>query len=970
MASEPYTVRWGIMATGGIAQTFTKDLLTNPATRDVHDIAHKLVAVASSSSKASAESFLSKVKAPDGVKTYGSYAELVADPDVDIVYVATPHSHHFQNAMLALEAGKNVLCEKAFTVTAAQAKKLVDKAKAKNLFLMEAVWTRYFPLSVKVREMVQSGVIGPVYRVIADNSFGKDAPNGRIDFPDEHRMVNPDLAGGALLDLGIYSLTWLFQILYHCQPESEKEKPNVVGAINKYTTGADEMTTVVVQFPKHKSMGVGMTCLRINTDTDGHNSGGPAIKIQGPLGEIQVMGPAFKPLQYRVVKSDCNGKVEVIDCPIPQDKERNWGHGMFWEADECARCLRDGKKESATLPLSESIVIMEVMEEVLKQGDVKYPDLITTDVYDPKSPLNTGNQTLESEPNIARPMALSEASSSRCQWHQSTHGVWERDIDECEEFYRRSARGDDGCYPLTGFATFVAVSIADGADRRIEAAFRNAWARLRYEHPTLGSHIEDKALGGSKRVYSSFEDASQEEEWLQSTFKIVHTDGGALEWFNNSSPTFKTPTLFLVKAKAELGQTAFLRCPHDLTDGIQKENATIYTQQRLLGLPSSASAGSTSRIQYLPHYLPKDVTDLILRGCKVIGPGVSVTHVFTAALALALADMQLREDDAYTVRYANQSMINLRPYCEPPYNTSSHVAAAYHTVSAQALGIDLIVPSKSGKTKADGLPQIATSVRDFFKTIRPACLEDDQVTLSPSVFKSITPAPGANPHAVSDGNFCPVALSSVGNIDNVVKAKYGVFELTKVAAASEPIGSGVALFLGSWGAQLSLFAVFDSRHHDTGYVEKFMDRVWGPDDAKVPNDAPSNKLVSGACSTLRHQRNPWSQGSYLVGDTAYSNRLPGTAIRVGELQDGDVCRVCASEETRSETRCKPKTRSAAAEGGCNEPYQQDDGCMTLSASPSPARPNPSSQIQQCCRVASMPQAPQAAMQLHDERPTP
>ncbi|KAK9417496.1 putative Gfo/Idh/MocA-like oxidoreductase N-terminal domain-containing protein [Seiridium unicorne] len=392
MAANPYSIKWGIMATGGIAQTFTKDLLTNPASRDVDDVAHKLVAVASSSSKDSATSFLSKVNAPDGVKAYGSYAELVADPDVDIVYVATPHSHHFQNAMLALQAGKNVLCEKAFTVTASQARKLVEAAKAKNLFLMEAVWTRYFPISIKIRELVQSGVIGPVYRVIADNSFGVEGPNGTIAFPDEHRMVNPDLAGGALLDLGVYSLTWLMQILYHCQPEKEKEKPNVAAAINKYTTGADETTTFIVQFPEHKSMGIGMTSLRVDTDVDGHSNCGPAIKIQGPKGEIQVMGPAYKPLQYRIVTKAAEGKVEVVDCPVPEDKERKWGHGMFWEADECARCLRDGRKESATLPWEESITIMEVMEDVLKQGDVKYPDLITTDVYDPKSPLNTGNK--------------------------------------------------------------------------------------------------------------------------------------------------------------------------------------------------------------------------------------------------------------------------------------------------------------------------------------------------------------------------------------------------------------------------------------------------------------------------------------------------------------------------------------------------------------------------------------------------
>lgn len=143
-------------------------MLTNPASRDVDDVQHELVAVASSSSKERAEKFIKDMKAPGSPKAYGSYHELVADPDVQIVYVATPHSHHFQNAMLALEAGKSVLCEKALTVNSSQARKLVAKAKEKNLFFMEAVWTRYFPLSIKVRELVASKVIGPVYRVIGE----------------------------------------------------------------------------------------------------------------------------------------------------------------------------------------------------------------------------------------------------------------------------------------------------------------------------------------------------------------------------------------------------------------------------------------------------------------------------------------------------------------------------------------------------------------------------------------------------------------------------------------------------------------------------------------------------------------------------------------------------------------------------------------------------------------------------------
>jgi predicted dehydrogenase len=227
----------------------------------------------------------------------------------------------------------------------------------------------------------------------ADLSLNKDKPDGRVDFDDSHRMVNLDLAGGALLDLGIYSLTWLMQILYHCQPETEKEAPKVVAAINKYEpTGADESTSFILQFPKHKSMGIGMTSLRVDWAVDGLNAAGPSIRIQGSGGEIQVVGPAYQPLQYRVIKKAGGGQIEVVDCPVPRDSARDWGHGMFWEADECARCLRDGKKESATLPLKESIVIMEIMESVLEQGGVVYPELITTDVYDAQSPLNTGKK--------------------------------------------------------------------------------------------------------------------------------------------------------------------------------------------------------------------------------------------------------------------------------------------------------------------------------------------------------------------------------------------------------------------------------------------------------------------------------------------------------------------------------------------------------------------------------------------------
>ena len=302
--------------------------------------------------------------------------------------------------MLALEAGKHVLCEKALTVNATQARKLVETAKAKKLFFMEAVWTRYFPLSIKIRETVTSGGIGKVHRVFSDLSFGEANDDGTIAFPDDNRMVNKDLAGGALLDLGIYSLTWVFQILYHCQPKP-REAPKVIAAINKYErTGADEMTSMILQFEKNKSMGVATTGIRVPTTPESDESGisGPAVRIQGTKGEIQVWGPIFRPTRYRVIKAGATkDDVEDVEFPIPKDKERTgpkgkeaegWGHGMFWEADEAARCIRDGKLESESLEWEESIVIMETMDETRRQGGLTYPELIETAVYDPKSPLN------------------------------------------------------------------------------------------------------------------------------------------------------------------------------------------------------------------------------------------------------------------------------------------------------------------------------------------------------------------------------------------------------------------------------------------------------------------------------------------------------------------------------------------------------------------------------------------------------
>ncbi|KAI9845656.1 MAG: hypothetical protein M1837_004630 [Sclerophora amabilis] len=366
--AQPHTVRWGILV-------FTKDLLVDPSSRDVNDVKHEVVAVASSSSADKAKKFIRDCDVPSSAAAYGSYEELVADKNVDVIYIATPHSHHFQNGMLCLNAGKHVVCEKPFTVNAEQTKVLAELATKKKLFLMEAVWTRFFPLSVQIRDMVSGGKIGKVYRVMADNSFGD---NVEEKYGTEHRMVNMELAGGAMLDLGIYSLTWVFQILYHLEPAASRQPPTVASAMSKYPkTGADELTSMIVTFPNTAAHGIATTNIRVASNPDGHHSAGPAIRIQGTQGEIQVYGPAFRPTRYRIIpKGDekTPPNVQDVECKIP-------GHGMFWEADEAARCIRDGRLQSDVMSLAESVTIMEVMDQARRQNDLVYPEWMESVVY-------------------------------------------------------------------------------------------------------------------------------------------------------------------------------------------------------------------------------------------------------------------------------------------------------------------------------------------------------------------------------------------------------------------------------------------------------------------------------------------------------------------------------------------------------------------------------------------------------------
>ena len=242
------------------------------------------------------------------------------------------------------------------------------------------------PISIYVRDIVTSGKIGTVERVFSDVSIGGPPPEER--FEDSHRLVNPDLAGGALLDTGIYALTWVFQTLYTTQ--TNPRPPTLSSAIRKYRLGTDQSTCMLLTFPREKegdAHGIATCSLRVNSNPGGKDEAGPCIRVQGTKGEVQVFPPAHNPDRSKLILHD--GTVEEKDWshhPGPgkgsgfvngfgdETYPEGDGMGMFWEADECAHAIRDGRKEGRLESLEESLTIMKVMDEVRRQADFGFPD--------------------------------------------------------------------------------------------------------------------------------------------------------------------------------------------------------------------------------------------------------------------------------------------------------------------------------------------------------------------------------------------------------------------------------------------------------------------------------------------------------------------------------------------------------------------------------------------------------------------
>lgn len=321
-------LRWGILATGGIAHAFASDLRT--AGRD-------LVAVGSRSA-GGAERFAEEFGIP---RAHASYEDLVADPDVDIVYVSTPHPFHADNAILALEAGKHVLVEKPFTLNQAEAERVRDVAAAQGLLAMEAMWTRYLPHMVRIRELVAEGALGEIRSLFADHTQ-------RISTDPRHRLNALELGGGALLDLGIYPISFTWDILGAPQ--------TIAAAAHMAETGADADVATVFT---HASGAV-------STSVSGSRAAGPnTAHIVGTEARIDIDRVWYTPTSFRLIGPDGTVREDFVS-----DIE---GRGMQFQALAAERLVAEGNLAGDILPIHETVAIMGTLDEIRRQIGLVYP---------------------------------------------------------------------------------------------------------------------------------------------------------------------------------------------------------------------------------------------------------------------------------------------------------------------------------------------------------------------------------------------------------------------------------------------------------------------------------------------------------------------------------------------------------------------------------------------------------------------
>lgn len=322
-------IRWGILGTGNIARQFAEGLKFAKGAA-LHAVGSR--------TRESAETFGNLFHVPH---RYGSYEALANDPDVDVIYIATPHPMHKSNSIRCLEAGKAVLCEKPFTINRNEAEELVACARRNNRFLMEAMWTRFLPVVRQAAAWVREGAIGDVRMIRADFGF-------RAAYEEEPSLFNPAMGGGGLLDVGIYPIS-LAAMFLGVNPVT------ITSLAHIGPTGVDEQNMVLLQYAGG-AIAVAAGAVRTETPQD--------ACIIGEKGFI-----TLHPLFWRGEKATLSlneGEPETVHLPLV-------GNGYNYEAEAVMECLRSGKTECDLMPLDDSVALMGILDTARAQWGLRYP---------------------------------------------------------------------------------------------------------------------------------------------------------------------------------------------------------------------------------------------------------------------------------------------------------------------------------------------------------------------------------------------------------------------------------------------------------------------------------------------------------------------------------------------------------------------------------------------------------------------
>ncbi len=323
-------IRWGILGCGRIARKFSSDL------KLVEDA--ELIAAGSRSLEA-AEKFANEFPVKH---LHDSYEALVKNPEVDVIYVASPHGLHFDHVMLCLDHNKPVLCEKAFALNSNQAQKMIDKARAKGIFLMEALWTKFMPHYNKVLHLVKEGQLGTIKNVLVNFGFAPIPPVPA-------RLFDPSLGGGSLLDIGIYNIFITISVLG--RPDE------IMASMIPASTGVDEQCSIVFKY-KNGAIAQLFCSLSTNLATE--------ADISGDKARIRLTSRFYEP---STTIEFYPGRPETKQI-IPYDKEPGWGYQ--YEARHVNDCLRKGRTESPIMTHADTMMLMEIMDEVRRIAGIRY----------------------------------------------------------------------------------------------------------------------------------------------------------------------------------------------------------------------------------------------------------------------------------------------------------------------------------------------------------------------------------------------------------------------------------------------------------------------------------------------------------------------------------------------------------------------------------------------------------------------